>query len=129
MKTSVLTVEQYRALAEKQNNGKSNRHNKYNARKTGAHASKKEHTRANELKLMQRAGLITNLREQVRYLLIPGQKNGDRVERPCYYIADFVYEDVDGNLVVEDTKGFRTPEYVIKRKLMLSVHGITIKEI
>jgi hypothetical protein len=51
-------------------------------------------------------------------------------EKAVRYVADFVYIDNDtGRMVVEDTKGFRTPDYIIKRKLMLKVHGITIKEI
>ena len=114
--------------------------NKYHARRTGTHASRKEHRRAAELQLMQRAGLITGLREQVRYELIPAQYAtcGDDfkghttrvlLERPCAYVADFVYRDSHGRLVVEDTKGVRTREYIIKRKLMLRVHGIRIKEI
>ena len=106
------------------------RRNKYGARKSGGYDSTKEHRRANELKLMQRAGLISNLREQVKYVLIPVQRapNGSLLERECAYYADFVY-DRDGNTVVEDTKGFRTPEYKIKRKLMLKVHGISITEL
>jgi hypothetical protein len=80
---------------------------------------------------MLQAGLISNLREQVSYTIIPSQKDstGKVVERACKYIADFVYTDGHGNTVVEDTKGFRTAEYIIKRKLMLFVHGIRIKEI
>ncbi len=106
--------------------------NKYHAKKTGGYDSLKEHDRAAQLKLMQRAGLISNLREQVPFVLIPAQRGADGkvVERECKYIADFVYTDNEtGKTVVEDTKGFRTKEYIIKRKLMLSVHGIQIKEI
>ena len=51
------------------------------------------------------------------------------VERAVHYIADFVYKDKDGELIVEDTKGFRTADYIIKRKLMLWVYNIRIKEI
>ncbi len=103
---------------------------KYGAKKSGGYDSRKEHRRADQLKLMQRAGLISNLREQVRFVLIPTQRDSDGklLERECAYIADFVY-DRDGVTVVEDTKGFRTPEYKIKRKLMLQVHGISIVEI
>lgn len=50
------------------------------------------------------------------------------MERSCSYVADFVYE-CDGETVVEDTKGFRTKEYIIKRKLMLYKYGIQIREI
>ena len=104
--------------------------NKYGAKKSGGYDSRKEHRRANELKMMQRAGLISNLREQVKYVLIPAQRSpeGELLERECAYIADFVY-DRGGITVVEDTKGVRTPEYKIKRKLMLHVHGIRIVEI
>lgn len=115
--------------------------NKYGAKRVGSHASKREHYRAQELRLMERAGLISDLREQVPYVLIPAQygecgKNfkgrATRVllERACSYVADFVYTDkATGRTVVEDTKGFRTKEYIIKRKLMLHVHGIRIKEV
>lgn len=104
--------------------------NKYQAKKSGGYDSRKEHRRANELRLMQRAGLITNLREQVSYELIPTQRGADGkvLERACDYIADFVYTDKDGKTVVEDTKGVKTKEYIIKRKLMLHVHGIRIVE-
>lgn len=79
---------------------------------------------------MQRAGLISNLREQVSYELIPPQRGADGkvLERACTYIADFVYRDKLGNTIVEDTKGVRTKEYIIKRKLMRHIHGITITE-
>jgi len=106
------------------------RQNKYHAEKSGGYDSRREHRRANELRLMQRAGIITNLQEQVTYQLIPPQrdKSGKVIERACSYVADFVYEDENGNTVVEDTKGMRTDAYVIKRKLMLKVHGIRITE-
>ena len=105
-------------------------HNKYHAQRSGGYDSRKEHRRANELRLMQRAGLITNLREQVAFELIPVQRgiDGKVIERACSYIADFVYTDEHGNTVVEDTKGLKTKEYIIKRKLMLHVHGIRISE-
>lgn len=117
------------------------RRNKYGNRPVGTHASKKEHARAAQLALMQRAGIITDLREQVPFELIPSQfgtcgtdLRGRPVrlciERSCKYIADFVYRDVaTDTLIVEDTKGVRTPDYIIKRKLMLYIHGIQIKEI
>lgn len=115
--------------------------NKYHAKKTGKYDSHKEARRAIMLKSMQREGLISDLREQVSFELIPAQYaecgkdlKGHPVkvllEHACRYVADFVYVDVGtGKTVVEDTKGVRTPEYIIKRKLMLAVHGIRIKEI
>ena len=107
------------------------------------HDSKKEAERWEELLLLQRAGKIRELKRQVRYILIPtqyetierygqkGQRLKDQVrmvERPCIYIADFVYHKDSGELVVEDCKGVRTPGYTIKRKLMLQVYGIRILE-
>lgn len=90
--------------------------------------SRKEAARWQELLLLQRAGKITRLNRQVSYQLIPSQYvDGHLVERPCNYVADFVYWQ-NGKLVVEDTKGKKTPEYIIKRKLMLQVYGIRIKE-
>lgn len=89
----------------------------------------KECQRYCELKLMQRAGVISDLQMQVPFELIPTQRiDGKVVERPVTYIADFVYKQ-DGQKVVEDTKGYKTPEYIIKRKLMLYVRGIRIREI
>ena len=84
------------------------------------------------LKLWQRAGLISDLREQVTFVLIPAQhdNDGNPIEKSVRYIADFVYTDNEtGQMVVEDTKGVRTKEYIIKRKLMLYIHGIRIKEV
>lgn len=106
--------------------------NKYGAQRVGEHASRKEHNRAVQLKLWQRAGVISNLREQVKYVLIPTQRDaaGNLLEKECSYRADFVYTDNEtGQTIVEDTKGYRTKEYIIKRKLMLMVHGIRINEI
>jgi len=89
----------------------------------------KECQRYCELKLMQRAGVISDLRMQVKYELIPAQRiNGKVVERAVDYIADFVYQQ-NGETVVEDTKGFRTKDYILKRKLMLWIHGIRIREV
>ena len=106
------------------------RPNKYHAKKSGGYASRKEHRRACELRFMQQKGIISDLKEQVRFELIPSQRgeDGKVVERACIYIADFVYKDANGNTIVEDTKGVRTKEYIIKRKLMLRVYGIRITE-
>lgn len=91
--------------------------------------SKKEYTRWCELKQMEADGAISQLRRQVTYQLIPNQKQDRKViERAVKYVADFVYVQ-DGETVVEDVKGVRTKEYVIKRKLMLYVFGIIIKEV
>ena len=103
--------------------------------------SKREFIRYQELKLLEKAGEITDLQRQVKYVLIPaqresdtigkrgGRKQGKIIEKECAYIADFVYLDPDKNRVVEDTKGVRTKDYIIKRKLMLYIHGIRIREV
>ena len=110
--------------------------------------SLKEYRRWIDLSLLERAGKITDLQRQVKYVLIPAQyeryeryseKTGKRlkdgirtVEQECSYVADFVYRE-NGQLVVEDVKGYTKSTayavFAIKRKLMLSVHGIRIKEI
>ena len=120
--------------------------NKYNAKSVEYDGikfdSQKEALRYKELSYLLSEGIITDLRRQVKYLLIPtqrepdilgargGVKQGKLLERECSYIADFVYTVVEtGETVVEDTKGFKTKEYAIKKKLMLFVYGIRIKEI
>jgi hypothetical protein len=103
--------------------------NKYGAKKITASDgqvfdSKKEFHRWCELRLLERAGKIYGLCRQVTYELIPKQEG----ERACNYIADFIYFNEEGKLVVEDCKGCRTDVYKIKKKLMLWVHGIRIYE-
>ena len=90
-------------------------------------ASKKESVRYAELMMLQRSGLIQNLRLQVPFELIPKQAG----ERAVKYVADFTYTE-NGETVVEDTKSEITranPTYILKRKLMLWVHGLRIKEV
>lgn len=106
---------------------------KYNARKVRLDGitfdSKAEAKRYAELVLLQKSGVISDLQRQVEFTLIPAQKiDGKCVERACKYKADFVYLE-NGKRVVEDVKGIKTKEYIIKRKLMLYVHGIRIKEV
>jgi len=91
--------------------------------------SAKEARRYAELRLLEKAGQIQSLQRQVSYVLIPKQERGGKlIERPCVYKADFVYTE-NGEEVVEDTKGVKTKEYIIKRKLMLWQYGIQIKEV
>lgn len=88
----------------------------------GAFDSKREFERFLQLHSMEKMGVIKNLRRQVKFELLPNQRlEGRVVERAVSYIADFVYVNSKGEEVVEDSKGFRTPEYIIKRKLMLYV--------
>lgn len=115
--------------------------NKYRNRKTGGFDSKGEKDRYKELQLMERAGQIRDLRRQVKFVLIPTQREpptvgprgglipGALIERECYYRADFCYyKEPSGEYVVEDHKGYQTPEYKIKRKLLLERYGIRIYE-
>lgn len=123
------------------------RYEKYGNKKTTVDGiefdSRKEASRYCELKLLQRAGQISNLELQKDFELIPAQyeyferygKQGQRlkdgkkcIENSVKYKADFVYTE-NGKTVVEDTKGMKTKDYIIKRKLMLYIHGIRIKEI
>ena len=125
------------------------RRSKYGNRKTVVDGitfdSKKEANRFRELQLLERAGKITALQRQVKYVLIPTQregvneiytkgpkkghfKSGKVLEKECSYIADFAYFQ-DDKYVVEDTKGVRTEAYKIKRKLMLERYGIQIREV
>lgn len=97
--------------------------------------SVREHDRYQQLALLERAGAIQNLRVQVKYPLLPKQIRSDgKAERGVSYIADFVYEK-DGETVVEDSKGYRNPgaatyaTFALKRKLMLYIHGITVREV
>ena len=95
--------------------------------------SKKEAKRWQELRALQKAGQLRDLAHQWKYFLIPPQTRSDgKKERAVDYIADFAYVDLDGVTHVEDVKSPSTrklPAYIIKRKLMLQVHGISIKEI
>ena len=122
------------------------RANKYGNNKVVADgqtfASRKEANRYYELKLLEKAGKIKDLATQVKFVLIPEQREPDTtgkrggvikgklIERECAYLADFCYTDTaTGQMIVEDTKGMKTKEYIIKRKLMLYLLGIRIKEV
>ena len=119
------------------------------------YASQAELRRHGQLRLLERAGEISDLQRQKVYELIPGHyeyvptgkiftrgaRKGEMeykrvtVELPVNYIADFVYKDKDGNTVVEDVKGYTDTKsatyakFVIKRKLMLWIHGVKVKEV
>ena len=108
-------------------------YSKYHAKKTVVDGitfhSKSESVRYQELKMLERAGEISGLRLQVPFELLPGEEGPDGIKlRPLKYVADFVYLDKNGNQVVEDKKGFRTPEYKIKKRLMWHILHIQILE-
>ena len=103
-----------------------NQPTKYNGKRFD---SKREAERYAELKLLERAGQITGLKTQVRYLLIPSQyENGKCIFRSTSYVADFVYWQ-DGKLIVEDAKGMQTDVYRIKKKLMYLQYKIKVREV
>ena len=106
---------------------------KYGNRKTVVDGitfdSLKEASRYKDLKIMERSGQISMLTLQPKFTLVTSQRNADgKTERPVVYIGDFLYQE-NGHWIIEDVKGMKTPEYVIKRKLMLERHGITVREI
>ena len=126
--------------------------NKYNNTKVTADgqtfASRKEANRYYELKLLEKAGKIKDLATQVKFVLIPEQREPDTtgkrggvikgklIERELSYIADYCYTDTETKqMIVEDVKGYRASDtaayrvFVIKRKLMLYLLGIRIKEV
>lgn len=125
---------------------------KYKAKKFAVEGiefdSKKEANRYLELKTLERRGEIRDLQMQVPFVLIPAQyeerieytpkrhkeKRVKRiVEQKVSYVADFVYTRNNGEIVVEDVKGYRRGTaysvFVIKRKLMLERHGIKVVEV
>jgi hypothetical protein len=110
--------------------------NKFKNIKTNGYSSKKEAGRAVELKLLQKAGLIRDLREQVMYVLAPSVVINGRKRPPLRYFADFVYVEVEPQVtgeikftqIIEDSKGVRTEGYKIKRHLMMAIHNLAIRE-
>lgn len=125
--------------------------NKFNAHKTEVDGisfdSHKEAARYLQLEMLEKAGEIKDLQRQVKFVLIPtqrepdiigkrgGKKPGKLIEQELSYIADFVYTDTaTGQQVVEDVKGYKGDGsaykvFTIKRKLMLYLKGIRIIEI
>lgn len=131
---AALTPEERLALVQEAYGGK--RANKYGAKRctehAGRHASLKECRRYGELVLLERAGAVRNLREQVRIALCD-----EDCERPLVYVADFVYEEPyergrDGwRTVIEDVKGGRatqTPVFRLKRHLAAH-YGLEVRVI
>lgn len=101
------------------------RPSKYRNIRSEGRASKRENKRAQDLRLLEKLGEISDLEEQVKYELIPKQEG----ERAVTYTADFRYRDKEGKLHVEDSKGFKTQQYIIRRKMMLYFHGIRVEEV
>lgn len=126
-----MSVQEYRALTEHTPVGR--RATKYGNRKTEVNGvvfdSKREADRYAELMAMLKRGDISNLKLQPEYTLQEGftEPDGTKV-RPVRYRADFSYTDANGMTVIEDAKGVRTKEYLLKRKLMAD-RGLYIVEV
>lgn len=97
---------------------------KYHAVRHNGYASKREASKASDLHLLAKAGAITELKEQVRFELLPA---GAGYKRPLYYIADFVFVE-KGIKKIVDVKGFKTRIYIIKKRLMKQLLGLDIEE-
>lgn len=116
MKNLRLTESQYAERTKKAS--------KYRNVKTDGFDSKREAARYQELLLLEKAGEIEDLKTQVKIELIPKQDG----ERACSFYCDFVYNTRNGVETWEDSKGRRTKDYIIKRKLLLWLHKIRILE-
>lgn len=93
--------------------------------------SKKEAKRAEQLELQQRLGIIKNLERQKKYVLQPSFKFAGHTIREIAYVADFVYTE-NGEQIIEDVKSpitRKNPVYKLKKKMMMYVHGIEVKEV
>ena len=122
-----MTIDEYRKLTKP-------KRNKYGNKRADGFDSGKEAERYDKLLLMQRAGMIKDLRRQVHYEIIPKQEKNGRKLRAAEYIADFVYTDAEtGEEIVEDVKGYRGGEayrlFMLKKKLMLERWGIWVNEV
>ena len=112
------------------------RYNKYSNKKTVVVVngkeikfdSKKEAKRYGELRLLERAKKIKKLELQPKFEIVPKVKHGDfRAMSARHYIADFMYEDLNGDIIVEDVKGYKTDMYRLKKQIFLSKYGDKVK--
>lgn len=137
-----MSIEEYRRrfapAAKPDQQAKPKKRSKYNNQSVEIDGfkfqSKKEGRRYEGLKLLVQAGQIRDLRMQISYVLNEAVKyEGEKRKTPAMkYIADFVYTDATGQLVVEDVKSAVTRKlrpYRMKKHLMLTVHGIEIREV
>lgn len=98
---------------------------KYHNKRSNGYASKHEERVARDLQVLADGGVITDLREQVAFTLVPG-RNGIRGIK---YIADFTWIDNQGWTHIGDAKGMKTPVYLLKKKMMYILYGLTIEEL
>lgn len=123
--TARMPVSAFKEVAKRQ------RRSKYGAIRTTVDGitfdSAGEAKRYIELTAMERAGAIKSLRLQPAYILAPACVINGRKRPPMKYVGDFSYEE-NGVQIVEDFKGVRTDVYVLKRHLMMAIHGVAIRE-
>lgn len=111
------------------------RRQKYGAVKTQVDGitfdSKAEAKRYQELKLLERAGVITDLELQPKFVILPKHKDIEgKTVREMSYFADFSYFDIEkGKYVIEDVKGVKTAVYKLKKKLVEYKHDVKITEV
>lgn len=108
--------------------------NKYHNKKVIVNGHKfdsiKEANYYNQLRLLQRAGLIRDLELQKTFILQPSFKLNNKTRRQITYKADFTYfSNEDNKIHVIDVKGFKTDVYNIKKKMFEYMYGIEIEEI
>ncbi|MFK4132090.1 DUF1064 domain-containing protein [Pseudomonas luteola] len=124
--TKRMSLKEFNALLAKTASASGKRASKYNAQKVTIDGitfdSKGEARRYSELKFLVDLGEITEFKRQVVHDLIV---NGQKV---CSYKSDFEYRNKQGEYIIEDFKGFRTQEYIIKRNLMKALKGVSILE-
>lgn len=128
-----MIPQQQRSLTEMRDNPRQRQRRKYANEPTIVDGikfdSRAEANRWVELRWLEDEKRITGLRRQVPFELIPAQTTPDGLKvRPLVYIADFTFMR-EGRLVVEDPKGCSTPEWNLKRKLMLWRHGVWVVEV
>ena len=110
-----ITLEEYKQLQQK---GKSKYKNEKVVIDGIRFDSQKESNRWQELKILQKGGAIKDLRRQIHFQLQPGYKKNNKHIQAIYYVADFVYYSfTEKKTIVEDTKGFRTEVYKLKKKI------------
>jgi hypothetical protein len=123
-----ITLQEYKQLQQKNNSKYKNKKIELDGIKFD---SELELRRYQELKLLERAGTIKDLRRQVRFELQPSYKKNNKIIRGIYYVADFVYYSFsERKTIVEDTKGYKTEVYKLKKKLFeYKYKNLEIKEV
>ena len=123
-----MNIAEYKSLSKNRlSTGKSKYHNRKTKYKNVLYMSKKEAMYARHLDLMRKAKnpaeRVVSWQEQVPFLI---EVNGHKI---CKYLADFVVTFKDDHMEVIDVKGWATPLYKLKKKLVEAQYGITIKEV